>query len=90
MQRKKLESRAVCSAGYDAEQRELEIEFQGGRVYRYLDVPEAVFEWLCRTPNKGSYVNKVIDPRYRFREVTSCPPEQDLLAALRASLDPEA
>lgn len=86
MQRIPLKSSAVRAAGYDAQTQTLEIEFQGGRIYRYDDVPEAVFEWLCRTPKKGSYVTRVIDSKYQSREVTPTPPAQDLLAALEASL----
>lgn len=86
MQRKILDSTAVVSAGYDAEARELELEFRGGRVYRYRDVPRDVYEFLLRTPEKGRYVNRIIAERFSYAEVPPERREQDVLAALEASL----
>jgi hypothetical protein len=86
MQRTPLKSRAVVSAGYDAESRVLELEFHNGRVYRYRDVPEGVYQFLMRTESKGGYVNRMIQDRYSYEEVGSDVPEQDVLAALQASL----
>lgn len=88
MERVPLVSGALLSAGYEPASEELEIEFRGGRIYRYSEVPAGVYEFLLRTKNKGSYVNRMIHGRYPFREVTPEPPEQDLLAALSASLAP--
>jgi KTSC domain len=67
MQRTGLPSRSIRSAGYDAEQQRLELEFSSGGVYEYFDVPESVYDWLLRVPNKGRYVTKMISNRYRFR-----------------------
>lgn len=87
MQRTPLKSRAVLSAGYDVESRVLELEFHNGRVYRYRDVPEGVYQFLLRTESKGGYVNRMIQDRYAYEEVGGDAPEQDVLAALQASLD---
>lgn len=89
MERHPLKSTAVLSAGYDPASGELEIEFRGGRIYRYQAVPPAVVAWLHRTPNKGGYVARVIDAQYRSVEITPPPVEQDLLAALQRSLRPD-
>ena len=86
MERVPLVSGALLSAGYEPSTQELEIEFHGGRIYRYSEVPEGVYQFLLRTKNKGSYVNRMINSQYAFREVTPEPPEQDLLAALSQSL----
>ena len=45
----------------------LEIEFHGGRVYQYFDVPEQVFGGL-RTAydSHGSYFNENIKGHYRY------------------------
>lgn len=86
MERTPLASRAVLSAGYDPLTRELEIEFRNGRVYRYRDVPDGVYAFLLRTPSKGGYVNRMIQNRYAFEEVTPEHSEQDVLKALEASL----
>lgn len=88
MERTKLESSALLSAGYDAESRTLELEWKTGRVYQYLDVPEGTFEWLLRARSKGAYFSRMIDERYAFREVTPPDPrtERDLAETLRESL----
>ena len=87
MQRTPLKSRAVISAGYDPATRALELEFHTGRVYRYRDVPEGVYQFLLRTESKGGYVNRMIQDRYEFEEVSRAAPAQDVLAALQASLE---
>lgn len=86
MHRTPLESRAIVSAGYDPATQQLELEFRNGRVYRYRDVPPGVYAFLLRTPSKGGYVNRMIQDRYPFDEITPAPAEQDVLQALQASL----
>jgi hypothetical protein len=91
MNRVPLESTAVRSAGYDEASFTLEIEFNSGRIYQYDNVPVSVFEWLVRTSNKGSYVARMINPRYAYRDVTVPPPprsdaEDDLLRKLEDSV----
>jgi hypothetical protein len=91
MQRAKLESRAVISAGYDPDTRILELEFSSGRVYQYAEVSESLYNWLQRTPGKGAFVSRMINGRYAHRDVSEPPtrsPADDLPleAALQASL----
>jgi hypothetical protein len=91
MQRTPLQSSAVAAAGYDVATQTLEIEFVSGRVYRYDGVPEGVYAWLLRTPSKGSYVSRMINGSYPYRDVTanaasSEPEASDIEALLRASL----
>jgi hypothetical protein len=62
--RQRLPSNAILSAGYDGATGELELEFQSGHVYRYMDVPPSVFDWLLRTKNKGGFVRRMITGRY--------------------------
>lgn len=76
----------MLSAGYDPSTEELELEFRNGRVYRYRGVPAGVFGFLLRTPSKGGFVNRMIQNRYPFDEVTPQRSEQDVLEALEASL----
>lgn len=70
MERSPLASSSVASAGYDAVTLVLEIEFTSGRIYQFEEVPRGVFDWLLRTPNKGSYVARMINNVYRYRDVT--------------------
>ena len=88
MERKPLQSRAIASAGYDAETRTLELEFTSGRVYQYADVPPGTYEWLLRAPSKGGYFARMINDRHAYRDVTlgDEPDACDLSAALRDSL----
>lgn len=89
MERISVESKAVVSVGYDTETQCLEVEFQNGNVYRYEKVPSSVYEWLLRVPNKGGFINRVLEPKYqgaRVLEETEAAP-LDLEAALRASLE---
>jgi hypothetical protein len=88
MERVPLRSRAVISAGYDPQAQVLELEFANGRVYRYADVPAGIYDWLLRAKSKGSYVSRMINDRFVFRDVTPTPHGEtpDLADALRASL----
>jgi len=90
MERSPLDSSAVRSAGYDPERQVLELEFSNGRIYQFEAVPPGVYDWLLRTPNKGGYVNRMINGRYAHRDITrqSQPPEpeQDLAKILSESV----
>ena len=64
MQRVAVESTSVASVGYDEHAHVLEIEFRGGRVYRYRDVPAAVHRLLLRAPSIGEFVNRIVKPKF--------------------------
>jgi hypothetical protein len=89
VERLPLESRAIASAGYDAETRVLELEFSSGRVYRFREVPAGVYEWLLRVPKKGLYVSRSVTSQYAFEDVTDQPTAEepaDLESLLERSL----
>lgn len=87
MERVPVESRALRSIGYDAEQQVLEVEFRGGKVYQYLDVPPSLHEWLMRSQDKGSLFRHKIDGHFEFRRIDHLDPSAPSLEdALRASL----
>ena len=48
------------SVGYDIESRILEIEFTGGVIYQYFDVPEDIYLDLMSAESKGRYFNLVV------------------------------
>ena len=54
---------------YDENTLTLEIEFQGGRIYQYFDVPVQVFEGLQNTDSHGKYFNQNIKGHYRYARV---------------------
>lgn len=88
MQRQAVQSRAIRTVGYDAEALELEIEFHSGQVYVYAEVPQSVYDWLLRAPNKGIYVTRQITGRYPERALSRPPATAPdaLEQALRDSL----
>jgi len=47
----------------------LEIEFQGGQVYQYFDVPVQVFEGLRNADSYGQYFNEHIKGYYRYARI---------------------
>ena len=58
------------SVGYDQEQRVLEIEFTGGEVYRYFDVPPEVHRGLMAAESHGRYFHQYIrDKSYRYQKI---------------------
>lgn len=88
VERSPFASRAVLSAGYDPATRTLELEFAGGRVYSYMEVSQATYEWLLRAHSKGAFVTRLINERYAYRDITPGRPTatENLAQALRASL----
>jgi hypothetical protein len=87
MERVSVESTSLRSVGYDPGARELEVEFSSGRIYSYAGVPPEAYDWLMRSKGKGGYFNRMIRDRYTMRDVTPGPPETDLEARLRGSLN---
>lgn len=88
MERTPVVSKALRSLAYDDATSCLELEFSSGAVYRYLDVPRSVYDWLLRASNKGVFVARQITGRYAFESVPERPPTppEGLEEALRASL----
>jgi lysyl-tRNA synthetase class 2 len=66
MQRRAVESTTMRSVCYEAKSKVLEIEFQSGAIYQYLDVPVAVYEELLESESKGQYFNGEIRDSYAF------------------------
>ncbi len=54
---------------YDDSKNTLEIEFQGGRVYQYFDVPKQIFEGLLKAESKGKFFHEQIKGHYRYARV---------------------
>ena len=67
MDRAHVRSSSVRSVGYDLERHVLEVEWVGGGVYDYLDVPPEEALALLEADSLGRYLNGEIKPRYRAR-----------------------
>lgn len=64
MDRDPVVSSNIRSVGYDPTSSILEVEFNSGSIYQYLDVPENEYEGLMNAASKGRYINRNIKGRY--------------------------
>ncbi len=55
-----VSSSAIRSVGYDQDAQILEIEFIGGEVYQYFEVPGGVYRGLMTAESHGRYFNKYV------------------------------
>ena len=69
MHRKSVTSSNLVSVGYDAESKALQIEFDGGAVYDYEDVPAEVHEELMSASSHGKYFDRRIKHSYAYSRV---------------------
>lgn len=67
MEREAVQSSVLVSVGY--EDGVLEVEFVGGAVYRYADVPVAVYEGLMAAESHGTFFNEHVRNAYRYARV---------------------
>src|SRR5437763_15476789 len=65
IRREPLASTALATAGYSKRLHVMEIEFCNGAVYRYLDVPIAVYRDFLSADSKAQYYDWNIKGRYR-------------------------
>lgn len=59
----------IATVGYDKEAHILEIEFHHGAIYRYVDVPEKVYEELMNSSAMGSYFLNEIKDKYEYQMI---------------------
>jgi hypothetical protein len=59
----------LSSVGYDAASQILETEFHSGEVYRYHDVPFAIYNGLMDTPSHEEYFRASIENTYPATKV---------------------
>lgn len=69
MKRHRVDSTAIRSAGYDRQERVLEIAFRKGGVYEYHDVSRQRAKAFDDANSKGRYFNRAIRPTYDYRKV---------------------
>ena len=71
MQRTKVSSSNLHSIGYDNVTNILEIEFLGGSIYQYSNVPENIYTGLMSASSHGSYFNNNIKlAGYSYQKIT--------------------
>jgi KTSC domain-containing protein len=70
MDRLNISSTNIKSAGYDPERQVLEIEFQGGAVYQYRDVPADIIDALRSAASPGKFFEASIKRAgYHFQRI---------------------
>lgn len=67
MNRQPVSSSNLSSVGFDEMTSTLEIQFHGGSIYQYFNVPQSVYVSLLSAGSKGRYFDQFI--KYRFRYV---------------------
>ncbi len=70
MRRVPVTSSDVVSIGYDAAERLLEVEFRGGRVYRYRGVEPDMHAQFMKADSYGQFLFAYINGHYRYEKVT--------------------
>ncbi|SDU53602.1 KTSC domain-containing protein [Jiangella alkaliphila] len=64
-----VSSSALRSVGYDPQTWTLEVEFESGAVYRYLDVDPLDVEAMMAADSMGAYLNEEIKPHHEVEQV---------------------
>lgn len=72
--REAVESRNIASIGFHAELRVLEIEFRNRALYRYFEVPHAIFEGMQKAESKGRYFSQRIRGRFAYHRLLDVNP----------------
>lgn len=66
LRRTPIDSTSLATVGYDPSRGILEVEFHGGRVYRYFGVPRRRYEELLHAESAGRFLNTEIKGTYPF------------------------
>lgn len=64
-----VDSTDLEEIGYDADTNTLVIEFKRGNVYKYNDVPQAVYDGLMSADSVGKYFNQFIKRNYGYSKI---------------------
>jgi len=59
-------SSVIALVRYDAAAATLDVTFQSGKVYRYQDVPPAIYDELMIAESKGQFFNARIRDRFAY------------------------
>ena len=64
-----VNSSNLSGIGYDGWSAVLVIEFHGGRIYQYADVPYSTYEGLMRAESHGKYFAENIRNHFSYRRL---------------------
>lgn len=65
IRRQPVQSTAIAKIGYSKRRHILEIEFVNGAVYRYLDVPPAIYQGLMSAGSKAQFYDFNVKGHYQ-------------------------
>ena len=74
IRREPLPSTALSAAGYSKRLHILELEFCNGAIYRYLDVPAAIYREFQSAESKAQYYVRHIKGNYRSLRLRTAGP----------------
>lgn len=69
MQWKYVTSSAIVAVAYAESEQTLFVEFPGGAVYAYADVPSAEVRAFLSAESVGAFFNREIKTQYAYRKV---------------------
>ena len=69
MRLRPVQSEMLALVGYDAGSKILEVVFNTGDQYRYLEVPQSEYEGLMNAESIGQYMHKHIIGHYDYERV---------------------
>lgn len=64
-----VDSSNIAAIGYSSFEQVLQVHFLNGFRYRYLDVPQSVFNEFQGAPSKGRYLNREIKGQFDYERV---------------------
>ena len=76
MDRVPVKSSNVSSVGYDPAEKQMEVEFKSGAVYRYDEVDYDTFRALLNSPSVGSHFHRHIKGNYDYKLVVPAPKKE--------------
>ena len=65
-----VESSSLRAVGYVARAALLDVTFQHGSTYRYLEVPPEVYHGLLRADSKGRYFNEKVKAAFSYMRLS--------------------
>jgi hypothetical protein len=69
MERQPVKSSNIHSIGYELATRTLEVEYNAGGIYQYLNLSERLHTALMQASSKGTYLSERIKNRYRCKKI---------------------
>jgi hypothetical protein len=77
MPRVDLQSTLLNAATYQDQNAFLDLEFQGGAIYRYIGVPVQLYQGFLQSESKGRYFNQHIRSRFPYTKLDPAPSRTD-------------